>query len=176
MLQTIFWAIFFWQLCGQFCQRFVGVLDSKNKKVWTFSNILLLKQATFCCLFFPMYFQCIFSTQEMLVVNGCIKCNETTALNTSFTCKFGYFLLQFNRKSKKQPNLQLKFCIQSSSFIVLYTSIDYQHLLSAKSALVSLHNQFIYLQCTNAYCQYSELQEGTGNEALCNYLEKKSCH
>ena len=47
--------------------------------------------------------------------HGCIKCNETTALNKSFTCKkkynettalnksftckFGYFLLPYNRKS-----------------------------------------------------------------------------
>ena len=57
------------------------------------------KKATFHCRLFPIYFQCIFSTQEMLVVNGCIKCNETTALNTSFTCKFGYFLLPYNRKN-----------------------------------------------------------------------------
>ena len=41
------------------------------------ANILLVKKANFCCLLFPVYFQCIFSTQEMLVVNGCIKCNET---------------------------------------------------------------------------------------------------
>ena len=76
--------------------------------------ILIVEKTTFHCLLFPMYFQCIFSTQEMLVVNGCYKvhettalntsftckqkCNETTALNTSFTCKFGYFLLPYNRK------------------------------------------------------------------------------
>jgi hypothetical protein len=45
------------------------------------ANILIVKNTTFHCVLFPMYFQCIFSTQEMLVVNGCIKCNETTALN-----------------------------------------------------------------------------------------------
>ena len=50
---------------------------------------VLVKKATFHCLLFPMYFQCIFSTQEMVVVNGCIKCNETSALNTSFIFKFG---------------------------------------------------------------------------------------
>ena len=75
------------------------------------ANILLVKNTTFCCVLFPMYFQCIFSTQEILVVNGCIKCNETTALNTSFTCKFGYFLLPYNRKKV--------YCVvKSSSFIV----------------------------------------------------------
>ena len=51
------------------------------------ANILIVESTTFRCVLFPMYFQCIFSTQEILVVNGCIKCNETNALNTSFTCK-----------------------------------------------------------------------------------------
>ena len=31
-------------------------------------NILLVKKATFPCLLFPMYFQCVFSTHEILVV------------------------------------------------------------------------------------------------------------
>ena len=54
--------------------------QDSNSKGYT-ANILIH------CILFPIYFQCIFSTQEMLVVNGCIKCNETTVLNTSFTCK-----------------------------------------------------------------------------------------
>ena len=41
------------------------------------ANILLVRKATFHCILFPMYFQCIFSTQEFLVVNGCIKCMKT---------------------------------------------------------------------------------------------------
>ena len=53
------------------------------------ANILLAKNTTFRCVLFPMYFQCIFSIQDMLVVH------ETTALNTS---KFGYFLLPYNKK------------------------------------------------------------------------------
>ena len=78
------------------------------------ANILIVENTNFCCILFPMYPQCIFSTQERLVVNGYIKCNETTALNTNFTCKqkcnetpalntsstckFDYFLLPYNRK------------------------------------------------------------------------------
>ena len=58
----------------------------KNNILYT-ANILIVKNTTFRYVLFPMYFQCIFSTHEMLEVNGCIKCNETTALNTSFTCK-----------------------------------------------------------------------------------------
>ena len=33
------------------------------------ANILIVENTTFRCVLFPMYFQCIFSTQEMLVVN-----------------------------------------------------------------------------------------------------------
>ena len=66
----------------------------KPKKNWTkketifyTANRLIVENTTFRCILFPKYFQCIFCTQEILVVNGCIKCNETNALNTSFTCK-----------------------------------------------------------------------------------------
>ena len=60
-----------------------------SANVYTFytANILVVKNTTLRCILFPMNFQCTFSTQEMVVANGCIKCNETTALNTSFTCK-----------------------------------------------------------------------------------------
>ena len=44
--------------------------------------ISVVENTTFRCVLFPMYFLYTFSTQEMLVVNGCIKCNETTAINT----------------------------------------------------------------------------------------------
>jgi hypothetical protein len=67
-----------------FSANFFILLDSVKAHT---ANILIVENTTFRCVLFPMYIQCIFSTHEMLVVNGFIKCNETTALNTSFTCK-----------------------------------------------------------------------------------------